>query len=383
MVDDDLIPVGKVRDAVNFLKSCSQEIKKAILNNDISYKKAGEVIQQRLPLLQQLFKKTENEYNKKETIKKIIEKESYHAPDVLRLLVNFLKELEPSYIDEISDEFEKKQAISDAIICVYLLIRFNCKISELEPDLYNTVKQKVGLTPEIIEMVKEDGHNYRLPIEWKTPFEEKSKLLDGYLSKHIDSPIKNTEVIYWSYSQSQGDIWTELSKARERFRESYTQSSEPDIVVKSDKTLFFIESKIFAPNIVDFNRNHNVKEKKERIDRYSKGNLYLSQSIDYIINSGYYQLMSYWILGSWIAEKNSLDFILLNLVRRNEERNIESDFGKYINLNGKREFKRITWSDIYDFVTNNTATDKDKILSYFRNKTIYDKKGRLQKSFLI
>lgn len=214
---------------------------------------------------------------------------------------------------------------------------------------------------------------------------EKNKLLNAFLTDLINSTVKNTEVIYWSYSQSQNDVWSELAKARGEFREGLQRSSEPDLIVKSDFALFFIESKILAPNIVDFNRSHTDEEKKERIARYRRGNRFISQSIETIINAGYYQLMRFWLIGSWIAENNDLDFYLLNLVRKNDDKNIESYFGKFLTLNERRLFKRITWSDIYNYISKNvySGEDKDKMLRYFRNKTIYDKKGRLQKAFSI
>jgi len=47
---------------------------------------------------------------------------------------------------------------------------------------------------------------------------------------------------------------------------------------------------------------------------------------------------------------------------------------------------RVTWEDIYKYISNTDilGEDKDKILGYFRNKTIgYDGNGELQKAFLI
>lgn len=220
-------------------------------------------------------------------------------------------------------------------------------------------------------------------------FLERTKLLSGFLEGLHNSSVKNPEVIYWSYSQSQQTVWNELKRARKEFKESSQRSSEPDLVIKSDDALFFIEAKLTAPNKIDFNRNHTAEDKAERVRRYSKGDYFLKQPVEYIIDAGYYQLMRFWLIGSWIANNENLDFCLLNLVRKNEkkeERNIGSEFGKCIKQNENRKFMRVTWEDIYEYISATDVLDKDKnkVLGYFRNKTIgYGRNGELQKAFSI
>ena len=222
-------------------------------------------------------------------------------------------------------------------------------------------------------------------------FLERTKLLSGFLQRLHNSSVKNPEVIYWSYSQSQQTVWNELERAREEFKESSQRSSEPDLIIKSDDALFFVEAKLTAPNKIDFNKNHTAEDKAERVRRYSKGDYFLKQPVEYIIDAGYYQLMRFWLIGSWIADNENLDFCLLNLVRedqKKEEMNLGSEFGKCIKQNENRKFMRVTWEDIYRYILTTDVLgedrDKDKTLGYFRNKTIgYDRAGKLQKAFSI
>jgi len=224
-------------------------------------------------------------------------------------------------------------------------------------------------------------------VSWNVfRFLEKTKLLSGFLEGLHNSLVKNLEVIYWSYSQSQKKVWNELEKARGQFGEISQRSSEPDIIVKSDKALFFIEAKLTAQNKIDFNKNHTSGDKAERVGRYSHGDRFLKQPVGNIIDAGYYQLMRFWLIGSWIADKENLNFYLLNLVRKNEEKDIESEFGKHIKQNEKNKFMRVNWEDIYKYILNTSLMDeeKDKMLGYFRNKTIgYNRYGKLQRAFLI
>ena len=220
-------------------------------------------------------------------------------------------------------------------------------------------------------------------------FLKRTNLLSGFLEGLHNSPVKNPEVIYWSYSQSQQKVWNELKRAQAEFEESPQRSSEPDLIIKSDDVLFFIEAKLTASNKIDFNKNHTAEDKAERVRRYSKGDYFLKQPVGYIMDAGYYQLMRFWLIGAWMADNENLDFCLLNLVRKNEkkeEKNIGSEFGKCIKQNENRKFMRVTWEDIYKYIlaTDVLSEDKDKILEYFRNKTIgYDGKGELRKAFSI
>jgi len=82
-------------------------------------------------------------------------------------------------------------------------------------------------------------------VSWNVfRFLERTKLLSGFLGGLHHSPVKSPEIIYWSYSQSQQKVWNELEKARAKFGESPQGSSEPDLIIKSDDVLFFIEAKL-------------------------------------------------------------------------------------------------------------------------------------------
>ena|GEM_PF-4632902 len=143
--------------------------------------------------------------------------------------------------------------------------------------------------------------------------------------------------------------------------------------------------KLKARNKVDFNRTHTQKGKEDRIRRYSKGECFLEQPVEDIIDAGYYQLMRFWLIGAWIAEKQNLNFYLLNLVRENDEKHIEMEFGEYIRQNEKRRFLRLAWENIYKYIsaTDLFSEDKNKILEYLENKTVGYYRNELRKAFSI
>jgi hypothetical protein len=214
-------------------------------------------------------------------------------------------------------------------------------------------------------------------------FLERSKSLSEFLSKLCNPPVVNPEIIYWSYSQSQQSVWNELERTRAEFGESPQRSSEPDIIVKSDGALFFIEAKLKSSSQVDFNRSHTAEDKKERIRRYSKGDRFLKRPVGDIMDAGYYQLMRFWVIGSSIAERLNLEFYLINLVQSEKEEEVEREFKGYIKENQSRKFVRVTWEGIYEYILSSVLAgrDKDMITRYFKNKTIGYQNGKLQRAF--
>jgi Holliday junction resolvase-like predicted endonuclease len=225
-------------------------------------------------------------------------------------------------------------------------------------------------------------------------FIEKYDLLSDCLSKLINSKISNPEIMYWSYSQTEQKTWSELQDARIEFETR--QGSEPDIIVKSDTALFFIEVKLNADNkTVCKSMNPRVHMKYKTGGNNWFSSVFNSES-DFktiAIVEKKYELLRFWLLGTWIAKQNNLNFYLINLVRNEKEKNIEEDFRKYIKgeINGenKRIFKRITWNEIYNYISNHAPQNNNKsiILKYFENKTIGYRKIKnkriLQKAFSI
>jgi hypothetical protein len=246
-------------------------------------------------------------------------------------------------------------------------------------DLFKKIKT-VKRESRIVRDNSEDA------VTWNVfRFLERNNLIEIILGSILDVTLKSAEAIYWSYSQRENSSWSELNKAREEFGEEIRRSSEPDIIIKTDKALFFIEAKLTSPNKIDFDRNHKAKDKEERIKRYSRGERFLKRQFGGIIDPGYYELGRFWVIGCSMAEKLKKDFYLVNLVLARKEKDIERDLEKYIDNNQRRKFLRLTWEDVYQFISKGSLTkDKEIMLEYFRNKTIgYDGNGRLQRAFSI
>lgn len=216
-------------------------------------------------------------------------------------------------------------------------------------------------------------------------FLERNDLIDSILSSIINFPLKSSELIYWSYSQKENSSWSELNKAREEFGEEIKRSSEPDVIIKTDNTLLFIEAKLTAGNETIPSVMSNSKRYETGGDNwFSK--VFKSDYKTVAIVKKKYELLRFWLLGTWVAKQQDLDFYLVNLVLSERGKDIEAIFKRHLYENQRRKFIRITWEDIYHQISNSDLLriDKDTMIKYFRNKTIgYDGNGKLQKAFSV
>lgn len=217
-------------------------------------------------------------------------------------------------------------------------------------------------------------------------FLERSHLLSGFLGTLVKHPVENPEVFYWSYSESQKSVWPCLKEAREQFETVPEKGSEPDLMIKSNEDLFFIETKLTATNNTVLRSNDpKVQGKYEEGGKGWYKKVVSSDFRTVAVTDKKYELLRLWLLGSWIAHRSGLNFYLVNLVPSEREVAIEGIFKKHIIASSSRNFLRATWEGVHRFVlaSNLDIQDKNTVLRYFENKTIGYKNGILQKAFSV
>jgi hypothetical protein len=193
------------------------------------------------------------------------------------------------------------------------------------------------------------------------------------------------ELMYWSYSQKSHGAWPELNKARKEFGENLQRSSEPDLIALTDTALFFIEAKLTATNNTLPSGSNNSTNYLTGGNKWHT-QVFVSDFDTVAIKAKKYELFRFWLLGSWLANEMNLDFYLLNVVLTERETDIEKKINPHIRTGTNRQFKRVTWEEIYSFIAGYAPEDHNKsvILEYFRNKTIgYNRSGELQKAFMV
>jgi hypothetical protein len=250
---------------------------------------------------------------------------------------------------------------------------------EADLDLFKNIKT-VKRESRIARDNSEDA------VTWNViRFLERNNLFEIILSSIIGDTLKSSEVIYWSYSQRENSHWSKLNEAREEFGEEIKRGSEPDIIIKTDNTLLFIEAKVTAGNeTVPSDRSNSKKYEIGGNNWFSK--VFKSDYRTAAIVDKKYELLRFWLLGTWMAEQQGLDFYLVNLVLSERDRDIEAIFKEHIYENPRMKFIRVAWEDIYQEILKSrlSGIEKDAIVNYFRDKTIgYDRNGKLQRAFAI
>lgn len=258
--------------------------------------------------------------------------------------------------------------------------------------LWNTGKDKATLNK--IKKYKRNmsqlNHdNSEDAVTWNVfRFLEKNDLVNNFISEVFGVKVKESEVIYWSYSQKENSSYSDLNRARILFGEEFRNSSEPDLIIKTDKALFFIEAKLTA------NNNTPSKGGIDKIIQNPKkyitgGNHWFDNvfSSDYktIIREQKYELLRFWLIGTWMAKQSRLNFYLIDLVLSDREKNIEIIFSKHIKETYNNKFLRVTWEDIYHYIFNSNLNlkDTDVMIKYFKNKSLGYKKWKLQYAFTL
>jgi hypothetical protein len=213
---------------------------------------------------------------------------------------------------------------------------------------------------------------------------DKQHLLPDFLSQTSNKQINKAELILWSYSPKEKSDWSLLNKARLEFGETVARGSEPDIIVLTDKVLYFLEAKLTAKNETKPSDLQNRK-------KYESGGNNLFQQIfksDYetiAFKEERYELMRYWLIGCWMAKQIGLEFEFYSLVINTREKQLETEFDKHIIETDERKFSRMTWEQIYYFILATPDIKEKQIMTeYLKNKTIgYGSDGKINKAFNI
>lgn len=216
---------------------------------------------------------------------------------------------------------------------------------------------------------------------------QKARQLPGLLTALSRSPCNECEVMYWGYSELEDGVWSPLQQARREFEVRPRSGSEPDIIVQCDNALFFIEAKLASGNDTLLrSKDSAVREKYVTGGKMWYSRVFRSDFNTVAIVEKKYELLRFWLLGSWIADSLGLDFYLVNLVLSEREKGIEQIFRPHIRENEHWRFLRATWEDIYHFIQDRQPStgNKDRITTYFEEKTLgYDSQRRLQKALSI
>ncbi len=214
---------------------------------------------------------------------------------------------------------------------------------------------------------------------------EKSGLLKNYLDSISRSGNEDARIIYWSFDAMTGGVYEPLIRARGEFGEKVQLGSEPDLIIETEGNIYFIEAKLDSGNKTRPSKPDDRKKYETGGSNWFAEVFKSGVDFDKVANKeSFYELMRFWLLGTWIANNQlNYNFYLINLVLNKKERDVEHQFGRHIDYNETRAFKRVTWEQIYALIERKAPPEgKKEIVEYFHGKTLgYNSSGVLQRAF--
>ncbi|MFC1527054.1 hypothetical protein ACFL6X_09635 [Candidatus Latescibacterota bacterium] len=234
------------------------------------------------------------------------------------------------------------------------------------------------------------ANNSEDAVSWNVfRYLERADLLGVLVEEWTGIRLVSPRIIYWSWAQEERDKdtegdWSDLNRARREFGEVVSRGSEPDIIVIGDNAVVFIEAKVTASN-------ETVPTRPEVEAGYVNGGnkwyetMFTRDFQTIACDNRKYELLRFWLLGSWLASDVGADFHLVNLVLPDRETDIESRFGQFIVQHDHARFSRKTWEDAWRFVATAApeSDDRRRLLDYFENHTLGYEDGTLQRAFRV
>lgn len=208
---------------------------------------------------------------------------------------------------------------------------------------------------------------------------EKNQDIDLMLTKMLGFSVTNSRIIYWSYDSRTNGNYKRLVDARNMCHENFKSGTEPDLIIECDQAIISIEAKFTSSN-------KTSKDDLIVLQRYQNNNKYFKlfkKDMRMISMKEFkiekYELARNWLLGEYLRENKK--FVLVNLVREEAEKNIESVMNDIAITDENHCFVRATWEWIYSFCKT-SQNNYNNLLYYFENKTIgYSNEGLLKKAF--
>lgn len=200
-------------------------------------------------------------------------------------------------------------------------------------------------------------------------------------------PCGEPQLVYWS-ADGRGGRWAPLERAQEEFGEAHDRGTEPDLALWwQDRHLVFVEAKFCSGSRTRPSaKPHGEDPRPKAYGQHPHFPVVFSAGYHEIaVENQLYQLMRLWLLGSWIAQQQAARFSLVNLVRWDDEKDVEQRFGlRFCSQTAGRRFSRATWESIWDALPS-SGLDEEIVCAlqgYLGNKTCgYDGSGRLQRAF--
>jgi hypothetical protein len=184
------------------------------------------------------------------------------------------------------------------------------------------------------------------------------------------------DLVYWSYSLPDAGPLPLLQDARRSFGERPARGSEPDLIAITPTDIIFIEVKLTSGN-------ETTPSRPECLGLYQAAaggwydTIFMADPHSIAVTARKYELMRFWLLGSWMARNSQRRFTLVSLTRRVQDPNLERVVAPLLRQADDRRYVHLTWEEIAQFTAADPCTSP--VFDYLVTKSVgYDGAGMLQ-----
>lgn len=219
---------------------------------------------------------------------------------------------------------------------------------------------------------------------------DRAGLVGPMITELLQVAAHEAHIIWWSSAAHDPElkstdrgVWSCLDDARRAFETRPAQGSEPDLMVLTNETLFIIEAKVGATNVVPCSKPEVVR------DSYVHGvagddkhfsRVFRSSFDEIAVDAKLYELMRFWLLGTWMADHLERKFCLVSLLSRNDRRECEGDarlpaiterFPQHVRFHDGQRFELLIWEGIHDWCVTGASTSPEagEVARYLADKT--------------
>jgi hypothetical protein len=167
-------------------------------------------------------------------------------------------------------------------------------------------------------------------------------------------------------------LWTRLSEVRNILEVGAGFPTEPDVILRvRGQVIILIEAKFGSPNSTLAGQEDRFGSVTEFLDQYPSRDqvdpldrAWIEQQAPGAVLQ---QLVRNVVFAQWLADERETPYVV-NLVRRQDEQDVEQRFSPHLAPTRPVQFKRWTWEDLFHLLSP-MGGDAQRLTRYLKNKT--------------
>jgi hypothetical protein len=216
---------------------------------------------------------------------------------------------------------------------------------------------------------------------------EKADALPGLLERWTGRPCYDGRLFYWGWDEERERSFDALRHARSAFQEPDEGATEPGLMIQTPESLFLLASRAFSAGSTRTENHLQAPGIWTDYEAAASGwaHQVLAQSCcDLVADSGAYELLRLWLLGTWMAARLEKEFVLVYLTPAAWGQGVLRPVLPRLRGGKGSLVVQASWEDVFQHVSEEHchAPGAKALLSYLKDKSAgYGRDGLLRRAF--